>query len=152
MDQVVTPAPAVPEGFRLLRDVGGFISLVGPYYRRKGSEGVAEYGFMSEARHANPNGVLHGGSITTFMDTVLGYEVMRVTRRPCATITLDTKFVSGGRPGDWVLGRVNVRRVTRSMVFLDGEVYSGEALIVLVSGVFKLFPAPEPRPESASIG
>ena len=28
MDQVVTPAPAVPEGFRLLRDVGGFISPV----------------------------------------------------------------------------------------------------------------------------
>lgn len=148
MSEVETSETRVPEGFRPLRDVGGFISLVGPYYRRKTEDGTAEYGFLSETRHGNPNGVLHGGSITTFMDTVLGYEVMRQTRRNCATVTLDTKFVSGGRPGDWILGRVNVRRVTRSMVFLEGEVYAGTVLIVLVSAVFKLFPAPE----SAAIG
>ncbi len=80
--------------FRPLPGCRGFIGLAGPYFWRAMAEGAVEYGFRAEARHGNPNGVLHGGSITTFIDTVLGYEVIRQTRRRCATISLTTEFVA----------------------------------------------------------
>lgn len=129
----------IPAGFHRLGETEGFIGLAGPYYWRDDGAGGVEYGFQAEARHGNPNGVLHGGSLTTFMDTVLGYEVIRVTGRRCATISLNTEFLAGGRAGDWITGRVRIRKLTGSMAFLDGEVHAGDTLVVLNSAIFRLF-------------
>lgn len=139
MDQRLPDIGAAPAGFRPFEDIEGFIGLTGPYWWRDDGTGVVDYGFRADRRHGNPNGVLHGGCFTTFMDTVLGYEVIRVTGRRCATIALDTKFLSNGVVGDWILGRVKVRRITGSMAFIDGEVFAGDKLVVLVSAVFRVF-------------
>jgi acyl-coenzyme A thioesterase PaaI-like protein len=145
MDMATQHAAAPPAGFRPFEDFEGFIGLTGPYYWRDDGAGVVDYGFRADARHGNPNGVLHGGSLTTFMDTVLGYEVIRVTGRRCATIALDTKFLSGGRVGDWVLGRVKVQKITGSMAFIEGEVLAGDNLVATVSAVFRVF-SPDAAP------
>jgi acyl-coenzyme A thioesterase PaaI-like protein len=149
MDQPTTDRQTslaeAPAGFRRFEDFEGFIGLTGPYWWRDDGTGVVDYGFRADRRHGNPNGVLHGGCFTTFMDTVLGYEVIRVTGRRCATIALDTKFLSSGVVGDWVLGRVKVRRITGSMAFIDGEVFAGDKLVVLVTAVFRVF-SPDAAP------
>jgi len=134
----------IPAGYQRFGETDGFIGLAGPYYWRDDGAGGVEYGFPAEARHGNPNGVLHGGSLTTFMDTVLGYEVIRVTGRRCATISLNTEFLAGGRAGDWITGRVRIRKLTGSMAFLDGEVHAGDTLVVLNTAIFRLF-----KPEGA---
>lgn len=139
MDQLNVTAGAPPAGFRPFEDREGFIGLTGPYYWCENGDGTVEYGFRADKRHGNPNGVLHGGCFTTFMDTVLGFEIIRTTGRRCATIALDTKFMSNGKVGDWILGRVKIRRVTKSMAFIDGEVFAEDNPVVLVSAVFRLF-------------
>lgn len=142
---------AVPEGFRRFADYEGFIDVIGPYYwREDGADGI-EYGFASGLRHGNPNGVLHGGALVSFIDTVLGYEVIRLTGRRCATVALNTQFVAGGRPGAWVTARVAVRRLTGSMAFVDGQVEADGTLVVTASGVFRVF-SPEDVPHVVAGG
>ncbi|QCK88130.1 PaaI family thioesterase [Phreatobacter aquaticus] len=128
-------------GFNRFGDGEGFIGLAGPYFWREDGENAVEYGFRSELRHGNPNGVLHGGSVSTFVDTVIGCEVMRLTGRRCATINLNLQFVAGARAGDWVSARVTVKKLTRALAFIDGEVMAGDQLIMLASAVFRVFPA-----------
>ena len=141
----MTPDPlAPPAGFVRFRDLEGFIGLAGPYFWRALADGTVEYGFRAEARHGNPNGVLHGGSLTTFMDTVLGYEVIRQTRRRCATISLTTEFVAGGTPGAWITGRLSLRKLTGSMAFIDGDTYADDVLVALNHGIFRLLPPEDP--------
>lgn len=144
MHGAIPTEPDTPAGFLRLGEGEGFIGLAGPYYWRPTPAGGVEYGFGAELRHGNPNGVLHGGSITTFMDTVLGYEVIRVTGRRCATIALNTQFLAGGRAGDWITGRIAMRRLTGSMAFIDGEVLAGETLVATTTAIFRLF-----KPEGA---
>lgn len=144
MDGAIPLDQAIRPGFVRLGETEGFIGLAGPYYWRPTAAGAVDYGFPAELRHGNPNGVLHGGSITTFMDTVLGYEVIRVTGRRCATIALNTQFLAGGRAGDWITGRIAMRRLTGSMAFIDGEVLAGETLVATTTAIFRLF-----RPDDA---
>ena len=79
-----------PAGFQPFGVTDGFIGLSGPYYWREDLAGQPEFGFQTDARHGNPNGVLHGGAVLTFLDTILGHAVVRGAQRPCATISLDS--------------------------------------------------------------
>lgn len=133
----------VEAGFQRFGDGEGFIGLAGPYFWRADGDQAVEYGFRSEARHGNPNGVLHGGSVSTFVDTAIGCEVMRITGRRCATITLNLQYVAGARAGDWISARMTVKKVTRTLAFIDGEVTAGDTLIMLASAVFRVFPPDE---------
>lgn len=128
----------VPEGFRPLRIGDGFIGHNGPYYRRKNEDGSQEFGFRADTRHGNPNGVVHGGAILGFLDTVLGNVVVRETRRACATIALDSRFIAAAPNGAWITGRVNVKRITRSLAFVDAEAFAGDALVVTASVASRL--------------
>lgn len=136
----MSQAPAAPEGFTRFDEMGGYIGLSGPYWwRRDGDEFV--YGFASDERHGNPNGVLHGAAILTFLDTCLGRAVVMSTGRICATIALNAQFVSPAPAGSWITGRVQIRKTTRTMVFLDAEARSGENLLVTATAIFRLFDA-----------
>ncbi len=131
----------IPDGFRAMKSADGFIGHNGPYYWRKGEDGRTEFGFASDQRHVNPNGVLHGGAVLGFLDTILGDAVFREVRRPCATIAFDSRFLAAAKPGAWITGRVTIRRITRTLAFVDGEALAGETVLVTASGVFRVFDA-----------
>lgn len=124
-----------PEGFALLKPNQGYIAVSGPYYRAAGGL----YGFQSDARHGNPNGVLHGGAILTFVDTVLGREVVRVTRRRCATVALNSQFMAAGKPGDWIEAKVVIRKLTGSMAFVDAEVTAAGEPVLTATSIYRVF-------------
>jgi len=86
-------------GFQPFQFSDGFIGHNGPYFWRPGSEGGFEFGFQTDARHGNPNGVLHGGAVLTFLDTILGFVVVHEAKRPCATVSLDSRFIATAPPG-----------------------------------------------------
>lgn len=127
-----------PEGFSLLKPNEGYIAVSGPYYRATGG---GLYGFQSDERHGNPNGVLHGGAILTFVDTVLGREVVRVTRRRCATVALNSQFMAAGKPGDWIEARVVIRKLTGSMAFVDAEVTAAGEPVLTANSIYRIFSA-----------
>jgi acyl-coenzyme A thioesterase PaaI-like protein len=83
-----------PAGFKVITTAQGFIGLNGPYYWRRDADGRLEFGFQTDARHANPNGVLHGGAVLGFLDTILGHAIVDETRKRCATIALDSRFIA----------------------------------------------------------
>jgi acyl-coenzyme A thioesterase PaaI-like protein len=132
---------SIPEGFALLTPTEGFIGHNGPYYWRKDAAGQLEFGFLSDERHLNPNGVVHGGAILGFLDTILGYVVVHETRRRCATITLDSRFVAAVPAPRWISGRAIVKGLTRSLAFVDSEATADGTLLVTATAVFRVFDA-----------
>ena len=129
--------------FTPFAESGGFIAHNGPYYWGREASGELVYGFQSDARHGNPNGVLHGGAVTAFVDTLLGHAVVTQTARLCATVALTVQFVAGVPAGGWVTGRARVRKLTRTMAFLDAEASAGDDLLLLTAtAIFRLFDVP----------
>lgn len=95
-----------------------------------------------EDRHMNPNGVVHGGVITTLMDeatghaivTIRGLEVMAET--PHATIDMSVSFLSGARVGDELVCEARTLRIGRSVAFAEAEVRRKEPNDLIAKGRF----------------
>ena len=132
-------SPTIPAGFKLMLPNDGFMANNGPYYLRRIPEGGYDYGFQSDARHKNPNNVLHGGAIVGFLDTIMGHFAASSAKRPTATIGFDCRFLAGAPPGSWIEGRVIMRRLTRTLAFVDGEAWTSGTLLVTASGIFRVF-------------
>lgn len=135
---MTTDKPASLE-FIPFAENGGFIGHNGPYYWARDPAGEFVYGFQSDARHGNPNGVLHGAAVTAFVDTFLGHAVVATTGRLCATVALNVQFVAGAPAGGWVSGRARLRKLTRTMAFLDADASVGEALLLTATAIFRVF-------------
>lgn len=131
----MTSAP--PEGFIPIDEPPGFDAMVGPYYRKQTDDGPV-HGVLAEARHLNPGGVIHGGMLMTFIDRTLGALVWHaIGGRPCATVSLNTDFLAPARPGDWIECRGQVTRQTRALVFVRGELTTGDRTLMTASGIWK---------------
>jgi acyl-coenzyme A thioesterase PaaI-like protein len=137
-----TAMTVVPTGFVMMKETDGFIGHVGPYYMRREADGSTTFGFQSDQRHVNMNGVFHGGALLSFLDTILGYVVVQARKSSCATVAFESKFVAGVAPGGWITGRVRIRALTRTLAFTEAEALDGDTLLVTASGVFRMF---EPR-------
>lgn len=131
--------PQIPPGYKLMLPNDGFMQNNGPYYLRRIGESGYEYGFQSDARHRNPNNVLHGGALLGFLDTVMGHFAASSAKRPTATIGFDSRFLASAQPGSWIEGRVTMRRLARTLAFVDGEASANGALLVTASGIFRVF-------------
>jgi acyl-coenzyme A thioesterase PaaI-like protein len=135
-----SPPPDIPNGFKLMLPNDGFMANTGTYYLcRLPEDGGYAYGFQSDDRHRNPNNVLHGGAVIGFLDTIMGHFAATSAKRPTATIGFDTRFLASTQPGAWIEGRVMMRRMTRTLAFVDGEAIADGKLLVTASGIFKVF-------------
>ena len=88
--------------------------------------GYARLSLVLQPRHTNPNGVMHGGVITTLMDSALGLSlgVLRgeeAFRSPHATIDMNAGFLAGARPGDRIVVEGRVIHMGRSIAFGEAE-------------------------------
>lgn len=116
----------------------GFINLTGPFWSRREASGWA-YAFLAGPQHANGLGVIHGGMLMTFIDQSLGRLAWEaIERQACVTAGLNTHFIAGGRPGDWVEARGRVVRKTRSLVFMQGALSVADATILTAEGIWKI--------------
>ena len=136
---------AVPEGFRAIEHSAPFGAHVGPFYERE-VEGAVVRGFRIAERHTNPAGVAHGGMLATFADIVLAQAGLREVGGPIVTVRMVSDFVSAGKLGAWVEGSARVRRRTRTLVFVDGELVASGRVLMTASAIFKII---EPRAEPA---
>ena len=89
-------------------------------------EGYARVGLTLEQRHTNPNGVMHGGVITTMMDSALGAALGALRgeaarRDPHATVEMNASFLSGARPGDRIVVEGRVIRMGKTIAFGEAE-------------------------------
>jgi acyl-coenzyme A thioesterase PaaI-like protein len=132
--QVYDPAA---DGWKVLPE-RGFPVVVGTFWSKRFGDAY-RFGFVAEERHANVGGVVHGGMLVTFVDDLLGASVwFAVKQRPVTTVQLNTRFISPARPGDFVTLVPEIQRVTKSVVFVRGEVFVGDRLVLSADGVWKI--------------
>ena len=130
-------------GWKRLRSAGPFMELTSDLWRRiegaKGDAAVTEYGLLTEKKHLNSAGTVHGGFLVTLIDQIISIEAWEAAnRKPLATIQLDTHFVGAVREGEWIVGRATVEQKTRSMVFLSAHFSSAKGIVARAQGIMKL--------------
>jgi len=134
-------ADLLAQGWKAHRDAGGFEQHIGPLYARK-VEGGLRFGFRAEPQHANNRGVIHGGMLMSFADHILGALVWyTVGKKPCATASLNCDFVSAARVGDWVEGQAELTRKGRSLVFVRGDLFVADRVVLSANGIWKVLGA-----------
>ena len=124
-----------------LRPHGGFADLIG-YRLGEWREDYAEVTLEVEARHMNRSGVLHGGVISTLLDTVLGYAGTYsgepgVDRR-AFTLSLNCHFVGTAEIGHRLTASGRKTGGGRQIYFCTGEVRDEDGRLVgQGDGVFR---------------
>ena len=124
-----------------LRVHGGFADLVG-YELGEWREDYAEVTLVVAERHINRSGVMHGGVLSTLIDTACGYcgtySPDPETRRRAFTVSLTSQFIAAARLGDRLTAAARLTGGGRQIFFSACEVTDGEGrLIGRGDGVFK---------------
>lgn len=106
----------------------------------------------SDAIVGNPEtGVIHGGAITTLMDTASGSVVICALPEfeLCPTLDLRVDYMRAAEPGHPVYARARVYRVTSNIIFTRCETYQDdpEQTIAHCVGTFMRI-GPEGTPKS----
>lgn len=74
----------------------------------------------------NPdNGILHGGSVTTLLDSVGGMVVFTAIPEGASVATLDLRidYLKPATPGRAVIGEAEVYKMTKSVAFVRGKAF-----------------------------
>ncbi|MFO1082508.1 MAG: PaaI family thioesterase [Reyranellaceae bacterium] len=137
-----------PEGFLRIdfnrgRPEPTFNSHIGNLYMKRGDKGSRDefvLGFRVHQHLCNPAGSLHGGMMMTAADLVgtMGGGVLVGLRKFLPTVNMTCDFVAPARVGDWVEGRAEVVRQTRSLLFTHIYLTVGEEKIMRASAIAKI--------------
>ncbi len=104
---------------------GGFADLVG-YELVTWEEDLAEVTLTVEKHHLNRSGVMHGGVLTTLIDSACGYSGCYSpedeTPRRAFTLSLNSNFIGAGRLGQQMTARARRSGGGKSVFFADCEV------------------------------
>ena len=137
-DEAELIASNPPEGFEAIDPTLGFGARNGPIFEKVDAENWAR-GFRVLEKHMNKGKICHGGMLMTFADIVAARAVHEVAEFPFVTMNLTTNFVNIGALGSWVEGRARAIAKGKSVAFVEGEITSGDTVIMTFSGMFKLF-------------
>jgi uncharacterized protein (TIGR00369 family) len=80
----------------------------------------------SAAIVGNPEtGVIHGGALTTLMDSACGFALHTALEKSeiCPTLDLRIDYVTAAEPHRSVFGAAEVYRITRHVIFVRGVAY-----------------------------
>jgi uncharacterized protein (TIGR00369 family) len=117
------------------RPTSPFVELIGGRLE-EWREGYVRMSITLEEHHTNPNGVMHGGVVTTLMDEALGGVIASVRgletmfAAPHATVEMNASFLSGARPGDRIVVEARVLRLGRRVAFGEAEARRGDGELV----------------------
>ena len=129
----------VPEGFtRLSLRPSGFTDANGPIYGKR-HDGRFVMGIRVEERHCNAAGRCHGGMLAALADILLamGSNMEANLSSFLLTVNLTCDFLDGAARGAWLEGRVDVLRVTRTLVFSQGLLVADHAPVLRANAVLR---------------
>lgn len=103
-----------------------FLDLVGATVEET-REGYARLSLKLEQKHTNPNGVMHGGVVTTLLDEALAIAVATargaeaVRAQPHTAIEMNASFLSAAREGDELVVVGTLLKSGRTVFFGEAE-------------------------------
>lgn len=116
----------------------GFNATTGPFFFASLGGGLGRFYLDTDERHRNFGGVCHGGVYMTLLDYAMGLSASEAAEgRRCATISMETQFLSAARLGERVHGESRVVRLTRDICFLEAEAWSADRKVVRSTSIYK---------------
>ncbi len=103
--------------------------------------GYARLSLVVQGHHTNPNGVMHGGVVTTMMDSALGAALSSLRgeearHNPHATIEMNASLLAAARPGDQIVVEGRVLRLGKTIAFGEAEARRSHDGEVIAKGRF----------------
>ena len=121
----------------------GFSEHNGPWFEKRDGA-VTIRAFRAGANHVNGLGIVHGGMLMAFADSILARAAVGASGRGAVTMRMTCDFVGPARLGDWVEGTGELTRATRNLAFVRGRIWTGSHTVLTASGIFSAVRA---RPE-----
>ena len=104
-----------------------FYTLLGIKLRALG-EGYAELELVASEQHCNPLGVVHGGIYMTLADAAMGNAIRSLGIKGM-TVDCSTAFISAVQFGETLLGKGQILRAGKNMLFARAQIFGGERLL-----------------------
>ena len=116
----------------------------GPFWHRTEADGQVRCAFRVEKKHLNGAGNVHGGCFMTFADYCLFALASHELRGPAVTVSFASEFLDAAREGELIECFGEVTRAGGSLIFVRGELKSGERRLFTFSGTIKRVKRREP--------
>jgi len=115
-----------------------FEEQTGPFYFRQEPDGRYRCGFVSETKHLNKSGNVHGGALMSFADFSLFVFALPALRDDSGvTVSLHADFTTSAGSGEFIESTGEIVHESGSMIFVRGKIFSGSRVLTAISGVLK---------------
>lgn len=109
----------------------------GPFWHRTEANGRVRCAFRVQKKHLNGAGNVHGGCFMTFADYCLFAIASPVLDGPGVTVSFSGDFLDAAREGELIEATGEITRAGGSLIFVRGELKSGERLLFTFAGTIK---------------
>ena len=116
----------------------GFMSHSGGLELQKMHEDGYSCSSVVKAIHLDAGKILYGGYWSTIAYSALGKAAHIVSNKRCVTITLEIKFISVALLNETLTGKVIIKKKTRSLVFINCEIFNSGGIVIIASGIWKI--------------
>lgn len=127
-----------PSAYRVSDPVDPFETATGNFYEPIDHGDDPRVVALVEEKHCNSSLVTHGGFLMTMADLTLCMMARRgLVDERAVTVSLDCHFISAGKVGDFLEARAVVTRQGGSLVFVRGEIKTGDRVLLTANAVTK---------------
>ena len=117
----------------------GFMQNIGDLSFKKIDETNYEFNIKVEEKFLNTGKIAHGGFIATIADTGMGNAAhIAAGNTRSVTVNLDIKFISAGKQGDILVGKVEILKKTKTLVFINCKILNSKGIVATASGTWKI--------------
>ena len=117
----------------------GFMKHLGGLSFKKIDDNNYEFSGKIQDMHLNTGGIAHGGYLATIADAGMGTAALMIASgKRCVTINLEIKFLSPGKLGDDLTGKVKILKKTKTLIFINCIVSNSKEIVSSASGTWKI--------------
>ena len=117
----------------------GFMKHLGGLSFKKIDDNNYEFSGKIQDMHLNTGGIAHGGYLATIADAGMGTAAhMIATGKRCVTINLEIKFLSAGKLGDNLTGKVQILKKTKTLIFINCIISNSKEIVSSAIGTWKI--------------
>ena len=97
---------------------------------------IYHLGLQLNDSHGGAPGRGHGGVTMTMLDEVMGRAASRRMQKLCYTASMTTNFCAATKIGEFLMATATISRCGSNLVFVDGQLHSGDKIIATATGTW----------------